>query len=63
MLAHWDFLSNKQVVGFLIPLAAVVGGMTMGIIGVWFKHRERMAMIARGIDPGSSDEAYKNDNV
>ena len=45
----------------------VIGALTVeGIVKVkrmQIKHRERMAKIQQGIDPGDETEAYKKDEV
>ena len=50
---------NPGTVGALIPLAAVVLGMVLGITKAIIRHRERMAMIEKGMDP---DAAKKESN-
>ena len=35
----------------LVPIAAIVVGGIMGVMGMMHKHQERLAKIERGIDP------------
>ena len=35
----------------LIPIAAIIVGGIMGVMGLIHKHQERLAKIERGIDP------------
>ena len=59
------FLSEVDFFGWLV-LATVAGIGAHALIvlaRMRIKHRERMAMIQRGINPGSVDEAYKKDDL
>lgn len=38
-----------------VAITAIVGGSVSSIFAARFRHAERMAMIAQGIDPSSSD--------
>jgi hypothetical protein len=50
--AFWMRLLEKpEIVGILIPIIAVIAVSTLGVIKLWMRHRERMAMIERGIHP------------
>jgi hypothetical protein len=37
-----------------IPIVAIVGGTTSGVVKMWVVHRERMAMIRQGIHPDAA---------
>jgi hypothetical protein len=53
MLANdnlWTFLSSIPWWSW-IPIVAIVGGVVQSIIGMNQKHRERLEMIQRGMDP------------
>ena len=41
---------------FLIPIVAILVGGIMGIVKLFMRHRERMAMIERGIHPDFKEE-------
>lgn len=45
-------LSSDQVVG-LIAIVAIIGAFSVKATRLYFRHRERMAMIERGIHPDS----------
>lgn len=44
------------VLALLIPVVAVVGGITAGITKMVIQHRERMAKLEQGIDPDAPQE-------
>ena len=49
-----DFMSllhNPATLVFMIPIAAILVGGLISITKMIINHRERMAMIERGIDP------------
>jgi len=53
--AAWPaFLSHPNTLVFMIPIAAILVGGVMGVAKLVMRHRERMAMIERGIDPDQS---------
>jgi hypothetical protein len=37
--------------GLLVPIAAIIVGGVIGVMGMIHKHQERLAKIERGIDP------------
>ena len=49
---NWDLLLQPGTLAMLIPVLAIVYWIAHAVM----KHRERMAMIARGIYPGSAKE-------
>ena len=55
LLAEWEqyvaFLNHPETLVFLIPILAIVVGGVMGIVKLLIRHRERMAMIERGMHP------------
>jgi hypothetical protein len=58
LLAYWEwpsFLTRPETLVFAIPIIAIlVGGiivLCIVISSVWLRHRERMAMIERGMHP------------
>jgi len=65
MASLWLTLSKLGVVAWvmimIVGVVAVEGIVT--IIRMWIKHRERMAMIEKGIDPGTAEKAYKRDKL
>ncbi len=59
----WTRLLEKpEILGVLIPIIAVIAFATIVIIKLLIRHRERMAMIERGIHPDypPEDEAKQN---
>ncbi len=48
---NWNEILSPEIIVFLIPLAAILVGGTIAITKLIIRHRERMAMIERGIDP------------
>jgi hypothetical protein len=59
LLADWDwssFLNRRETLVFAIPIIAIlVGGITT-ITKLLIRHRERMAMIERGMHPDHPQE-------
>ncbi|MFC1783105.1 hypothetical protein ACFL02_05920 [Planctomycetota bacterium] len=57
-----------QALGFwgwiaLIAVAAIIAQAVIVIKKISIKHDERMAQIARGMIPGSEENAYKSDEL
>jgi len=44
-------LLDPEIIVFLIPIAAILVGGAIAVTKLVIRHRERMAMIERGIDP------------
>ena len=65
MASVWEFMSDLGVIGWvmLMIIAVVAIEGVVVIVRMWIKHRERMAMIQKGMDPGSIGEAYRKDKV
>jgi len=51
-------LLQPQVLVFIIPIVAIVGGMIIAAIKLNYAHEERIAKINAGIDP---DRDYNDD--
>jgi hypothetical protein len=51
MFLFWDRVLHEDVLVLLIPLAAILVGGVIVVIGQIHRHRERLAMIEQGIDP------------
>jgi hypothetical protein len=47
----YRLLDKPDILGVMIPILAIVGVITYAIVRKVFLHRERMAMIERGIHP------------
>jgi len=65
MASLWVTLTQLGTIAWaMIMIVGVVAvhGIVV-IVKMWIKHRERMAMIEKGIDPGAVEEAYKKDEV
>ncbi len=46
-----DKLLQPEVIGPLIGLVAVIGGLTIGGLKLYFQHQERIEKIRNGIGP------------
>ena len=65
MASLWGVLTELGVIAWvMIMIIAVVAveGVVV-IVKMWIKHRERMAMIEKGMDPGPVQDAYSKDKV
>jgi len=52
MMADWAwFLNNPACLVLMIPIVAILVGGITGMSKLVMRHRERMAMIERGMDP------------
>jgi uncharacterized protein DUF6249 len=40
----------EGILGVMIPIIAIVGGLSLGFAGWYMRYRERMEMISRGMD-------------
>jgi hypothetical protein len=52
---NWNRLLAPEILALLIPILAILGW----IISSLLQHRERMAMIANGMDPDAAKKARK----
>ncbi len=50
-------LLQPHVMPFLVAIVAIAGGITLAIVKLIIRHRERMAKIERGIDPDAQQTA------
>jgi hypothetical protein len=48
-----DRLLQPDILAVCIPIVAIVGGFTVAITKMVIHHRERMALIDRGVHPDS----------
>lgn len=48
---NWEQLFTVPSIIFLVPIVAIIGGTAVTIAKMFFKHQERLEMIARGIHP------------
>ncbi len=46
-----DKLLQPEIIGPLIGLVAVVGGLAVACLKLYFNHQERIEKIRNGIDP------------
>ncbi len=58
---NWDQLFSVPTIIFLVPIVAIVGGVATGIAKMYFRHQERLEMIARGIHPDYPPEEETDD--
>ena len=65
MASLWLTLTELGVVAWVMIMIVAVSAVqgVVVIVKMWIKHRERMAMIQKGIDPGPPQEAYCKDKV
>ena len=54
---------DPAIMPFMIPIVAIVGGVSMAIVKMLIKHHERITMIQHGIHPDypPKDEAEGQD--
>ena len=50
------FFENPEALGVLLPFVAVIALAVVIIVKLLIRHRERMAMIERGMHPDSPPE-------
>ncbi len=48
---NWSQVLQPEVLVFLVPISAIFVGGILGVTKLLIKHRERIALIERGIDP------------
>jgi hypothetical protein len=51
-----EFLRRPETLVFAIPILAILLGGITALSKQWIRHRERMAMIERGMHPDFPDE-------
>ncbi len=56
---HEIFDPMIPILGLMIPIVAIVGGITAGILRQRAIHTERMAMIEQGFDPDERARQHK----
>ncbi|HLJ28876.1 MAG TPA: hypothetical protein VKY85_19355 [Candidatus Angelobacter sp.] len=56
---NWNRLFEPAVLALLIPILGIVWWIIASVI----EHRERMAMIANGMNPDSAKEAAKGRDI
>ena len=55
-LPRWvEFMFAPERMGLMVPLIAILGGITYAIVRATIRHRERMAKIQQGIDPDTNE--------
>ncbi len=50
-MSFYHTFFRPDLLALLIPIVAIVGGLTVAIVKMLTRHNERMAMIERGIHP------------
>ncbi len=55
--ADWPFVVNPDMLALMIPIVAIVAWGCIAIVRLLLHHRERMAMIERGMNPDHAPEA------
>lgn len=64
MLGRMDLLDRilrPDILGVMIPIVAIVAGFGLLLARRIIVHRERMAMIERGMHPDRPDEGYDDE--
>jgi hypothetical protein len=59
LLAEWQwpsFLDHPDTLVFAVPIVAILAAGIVGIAKLVMRHRERMAMIERGMHPDHRQE-------
>ncbi len=51
MEIFWRRILEPEVLVFLIPIVAIIGGVSITIVKMLIKHHERVIMIQHGIHP------------
>lgn len=46
-----DKVLDPAVIAVLIPIVAIVGGLSIGGLKMYLRHQERLEKIRHGIDP------------
>ena len=49
-------MMDPQVFAMLIPIAAIIMGVTYAIAKAYMRHKERLAMIERGMHPDQPED-------
>ena len=65
MASLWVTLTELGTIAWVMIMivgVVAINGILV-IVRMWIKHRERMAMIEKGMDPGAAEEAYKKDDI
>jgi hypothetical protein len=62
MLGEINGEDLQGVLGVMIPIVAIVGGLSLGFAGFYLRYRERMEMISRGIDVSKMEFPEKQRN-
>jgi hypothetical protein len=57
MLESIDGESIQGILGVMVPIVAIVGGLSLGAASMYLKSRERMEMISRGMDVAAMEKA------
>ncbi len=53
----WERLLTPSNLPLMIPIVAIVMGILYAIVAALIRHRERMAMIERGMHPDTPPQA------
>jgi hypothetical protein len=53
---EWERLLRPEIFGMLIPITAILVVGAIAITKMVIRHRERLAMIERGLDPDHRPE-------
>jgi hypothetical protein len=51
MEVFWQRFLDPDVIVFLVPIVAIIGGVIIAVVKMLIKHRERVIMIEHGIHP------------
>ena len=56
---HYGMELDAGILALMIPLSAIAGGVTIAILVLWAKHRERISMIDQGLDPDARAKQHE----
>ena len=56
MLVEINGSDLPGIIGVMIPIVSIVGGLSLGFAGFYWRSRERMEMINRGLDISKLDD-------
>ncbi|HTQ39079.1 MAG TPA: hypothetical protein VMJ32_08620 [Pirellulales bacterium] len=54
----WSRILQPDILALMVPISAIVLGITYSIVLAIIRHRERMAKIEHGIDPDANENRH-----
>lgn len=59
-MLNLDGENIQGILGIMVPIVAIVGGLSIAFAGMYMRNRERMEMISRGMDPSKAGTDWSN---